>query len=405
VTVHDRLRATTTEIDKIMYPVSPLALPPLHAPARRGLRIPRTVPSLLVPFAAAAAVIALTVSLVSVRALPGMNRPGASPSAAVGGNSATAGIPKYAVLLVQDRSHQRRDAVLADTRTGKALGTVVPPSGYTFSGVAAAENGKFFVIDAASLLLKPHQDLKSIWFELTPAGVLRLNRLKVPGHGLNTQVGGFAVSPDGSTLAAMYVTAGQVSSQLTLATYSLATGRQLHAWTGAFRWSVMSGGGLDELVRLSWLDDGRTLAFEAHSLPTTMSVYLLDTARPGHALFSASRLVFTLSGNADTAWAPLPLLTPDGRTVWAALLKQPVRIAAYSTATGKPRYIVDLPPGIGSAGILWAGSATRAIVATYAKSSAGIAAGVVTPGKFTPLRLPFTGSSRSVFGDYAAIAF
>lgn len=416
MTIHDRLRATTQEIDKIMYPVRPLALPPAGAPARpRGARAPRTLPSWVLPFAAAAAVVAVAVSLVAVRALPGSPGQGTSPSAAPPA-AALARIPRYAVLLalpgIEDWTIATRPgptqtspaiptvaaeqiwttAVLADTRTGKTLATVRPPSGYAFAGVAGTGNGRAFVLDAtprpvAGVRLPAHT-----WFELTPRGALR--RLPVPV--LSGFVVGVAVSPDGATLAVAYRPGIPSGDMVTLATYSLGTGRLLRTWTGP------KGPFFLTPVRLSWLADGRTLAYQG--VADLRTVYLLDTTRPGDTLPGTSRAVLTAPlGNAIGG----PLVAPDGHSVWSAASLKQLRVSTYSTATGKLLRVMYSAPVL-TASVLWAESATTAIVAAFDRAGAparGSEIGVVTQGKFTPLRLPLTPQGVNIAYTFSTIAF
>jgi hypothetical protein len=284
--------------------------------------------------------------------------------------------------------------VLADTRTGKTLATVRPPSGYAFTNVAGAGNGRAFVLDAtprpvAGVRLPAHT-----WFELTPRGALR--RLPVPV--LSGFVVGVAVSPDGATLAVAYRPGIASGDAVTLATYSLGTGRLLRTWTGP------KGPFFLTPVRLSWLADGRTLAYQG--VTDLRTVHLLDTTRPGDTLPGTSRTVFT---------APLgneiggPLVTPDGHAVWSAAAagQKPLRVSTYSTATGKLLRVMYSAPML-SASVLWAESATTAIVATFDRAGAparGLEIGVVTQGKFTPLRLPLDPRGADFSYGFSTIAF
>jgi len=419
VTIHDRLRATTQEIDEIMYPVRPLALPPAGAPARlRGARAPRALPSWVMPFAAAAAIVAVAVSLVAVRALPGAPQRGTSPSAAPPA-AALAGLPRYAVLLkpqgggpwvtvmVQGPTQASvleslptqtlTYAVLADTRTGKTLTTVRPPSGYTFTGVTGAGNGRAFVLDATQRKLAGGRPPTHIWFELTPRGTPR----RLPAPVLSGYVDGIAVSPDGATLAVSYLPGALSGSVITLATYSLGTGRLLRTWTGPKRPYFVAGG--DASVRLSWLADGRTLAYQG--VADFRTVYLLDTTKPGDTLPGTSRAVFTTPVNA-TYSAGEPLVASDGQAVWLAVGLRPLSVSTYSTATGKLLHVMYSARMLAS--VLWAESATTAIAAVYDRAGAparGTEIGVVTQGKFTPLHLPLAPQGIANSYGFSTIAF
>jgi hypothetical protein len=407
VTVEDHLRAAAKEIDKIMYPVSPLALPPIGAPAPARSRTARTRrtwsprpawPSWLLPMVAAVAVVAVALSLVAVRDLPGARH--ASPSAPSSVrlplppvSTKPVAIPRYAVFVAAQGMGQPRAIVVTDTRTGRAIFTLKPRSGATFSGVAGAGDDRTFVVDEMPFAGKPGAHVWSL-LRITPGAahpvkVTALPHLAQPG---STQNLGLAVSPNGATLAVLSQPgAGTKLGPVTLQTFSLVTGLASHTWTT----SKPGEGGIldfDNEATLSWLSDNRTLAFQTGYLRfKPQTIFLLDTASTGHALLANSRPIFTMPGDEFTCWTAL--LTPDGHTAFCTGAspneKAPgeTAVTAYSTATGKPQRVLYRARMDGE--LFWAGSATQAIIMMLGHPSAKDpkelvdVLGVVTPNKFT----------------------
>jgi hypothetical protein len=97
MTVKDRLRATTEAISGTMTEVRPLTLPPEGPVRTRPPREPRRWPDWAVPLTAAAVVVALALTLVSIREAG--RRPSAASGAEAGQPGASvagfAGVPKY----------------------------------------------------------------------------------------------------------------------------------------------------------------------------------------------------------------------------------------------------------------------------------------------------------------------
>jgi hypothetical protein len=427
VTVEERLRATTEAVTETMRPVRPLDLQPDAAAARaraerRLPRQPRRWPGWLIPLAAAMAVIAVAATLVTVRGLtargPGPGSAPASPPAA----TSSASVPRYYVEIgpIGRDGRPTQTAVLADTRTGKQLATFSPPPDHFFSYTAAAADDNTFVLLASPSFGVPRSkaaQLASVWYVLRlPSGApqrARLTRVPVAALSADTAALGLAVSPDGRTLAVLLQVISHVGSKKTLVyhlavrTYSLATGQALRTWSDPAGPLSPTGPGT---FNVSWLDDGRTIAFAAATRTVPEGIRFLDTTKPGTSLTADSRPVF--SASASRACSTM-LLTPDGKAVIcgtyapdnAACAAGQLEVTAYSVATGKLERVLyqyrgGCQPG-GSAQVIWAPSGTLAIGATFVGSAQHNVVGLMAPGKFTALPFPSNGADY----DAGTIAF
>jgi len=423
VSVEERLRATTEAVTAAMRPVRPLDLPPEPSAARsaarpRRVRPARRWPGWLVPVAAAAAVIAVAATLVAVRHLSGAGPVPRVTPAATSTAALPDGVPRYYVALSRPGTSKGgtpvRNAFLADAGTGQRLATLNPPSDALFTGVAASADDKTFVLDAVAgpglgTSGSSHADTSSvpqshIFFvlRLTPGAAhqVRLTRVPIAASFTHTSIGGLAVSPDGRTLAIIFqVYLGDATpGPETLRTYSLATGRELRSWTEPVPSSQSSGiPGLDSFDRLSWLGDGRTLAFAYSALAAHPVLRTVRTDGPGTDLIADSRPVFPVPADCY-----LPLMTADGQavicgteTVNHGCVKGQPELTAYAVATGKLERVLYRYPGgacISSfAQAEWARSGTLAI-GNIQISRPGVPSapgtsifGAITPNEFTSL--------------------
>lgn len=418
MSVEDRLRATTEAVTAAMSPVRSLDLPPdpsaTRAPARpRQARPPRRWPGWLIPLAAAMAVIAVAATLVAIRNLSGPGSRPAPPATSTSAAPPTGGVPRYYVGLdlMGRNGMPTQNAALADTNSGKQLATLKPPPNDMFSYAAAAADDKTFVLLAAPLPVAASKvPLSSYytWYVLRlPPGApqrSRLTRVPIAAPPANTPVIGLAVSPDGRTLAVLFQVsghgggAGQFAYHLMVRTYSLATGQALRTWTDPAGALSPTGPGT---FNVSWLDDGRTLAFASATRTAPQGIRFLNTTSPGTSLVSDSRLVF--SSPANDACGSL-LLTPDGKAAICgtyapnpgSCAKGQLEVTAYTVATGKLdrvlyRYRGPCQPS-GTAQVMWAGSGMLAIGAIWVGSARDNRVGLMSPGKFTPLPIVSSGS-------------
>jgi hypothetical protein len=438
VSVEERLRATTEAVTAAMRPVRPLDLPASVSDARAAAgpsraRPPRRWPGWLVPVAAAAAVIAVAALLVAVRNSSGTrSKPPVTP-AATSTAALPSGAPRYYVALSHFGTSKDgtpapvRNAFLADAGTGQRLATLNPPSDALFTGTAASADDKTFVLDAvAGPGLGTSSSTHSVTSSAVPAShiffVLRLTpgaahqvqltRVPIAASFTYTSIGGLAVSPDGRTLAVIFQTGKASLGPITLRTYSLATGQELRSWTEpvpSSQGSAIPGG--DNYDRLSWLGDGRTLAFVYPAFGAHPVLRTVRTDSPGTDLVAESRPVFPVP-----AGCYLPLMTSDGQAVICGArvsndgcVKGQPELTAYSVATGKLERVLYRYAGggciSGGAQAEWARSSTLAIgdieiskPGTPPPPGTSIFA-VITPAAFTSL--PLTGGG----GTPGAIAF
>jgi hypothetical protein len=422
--VADRTRAAMDAITSQVDSAPPLPLPP-PAVAGRRWRAPspwRRWGLWLTPAAAAAAVIALAVSLVIVRDA-GHRAPTASPAA----------VPRYYValpgLLYPGITAQgARNAVVGDTFSGKRPATVPAPAGWTFVSVSAAADDLTFVVGASQNRTAVATDA-SRWYliRLTPgsAHFATLRELPIPPP----ERPGFiptsmALSPDGTMLALMQ---GMFPPQLRI--YSTATGALLHTWSTSLRGTANFG---TSVFSPSWTSDGRQLAFQESG----KNIRLLQVNQ-GHDLLADSRVVWSMPAspgrpagvtatrpfgcNRDYSLATLPslLVTGDGKTVVcgaSGVFRAPGSssrndvcpaippwneggVVEYSTATGKVtrtlyRSQSNCVPTSSPVQLLWTSDSGDAAIGYFQFCSLACSGptvkrfGVFTAGKFTPLPAP-----------------
>jgi hypothetical protein len=443
VSIDDRIRTAIGATAATVREIPPLALPddlpgtaPLPARPRRrsrragltrpGGRGPRGLGTWLIPLAAAAAVLAVAATLAALRDIPGTRptpdgSPGPASTAAPTAAPLPAGpaVPRYGVTLSVEGRVPIRNAIVVDARTGKHLGVFAPPANATFAGLAAAQDDKTFILDAMTFWDPPRTGPPShIWYllRLAPGSAhpARLTRIPIAGSFSAAEIVGLAISPDERTLAILFqpdvidVSVKTPPGPITLRTYSLATGKALRTWTEPVP-SSAAGTTLDSdnTDSLTWLADGRTLAFTYPSFAARQTVRTLDTASPGANLVADSRPAFQVP--AGRACGSL-LMTPDGQTVicgtstgaGGGCAKGQPEFDAYSVATGQLDRVLYRHQGscaLGSATVEWAGTGSLAIglVETFKSVSISVPAkdanvvGVVTPGELTLLHVSLTG--------------
>ena len=305
-------------------------------------------------------------------------------------------IPRYYVSLkdagTSPQGAVERNAFLADTRTGKRLAIFKPPSDALFTYAVGSSDGRTFVLEAAAgpgygpsgNVRLVSKGATALWYVLrVPPGTAqqaRLTRIPIASSFAGTGTLGLAVSPDGRTLAILSLTGESPQKVIKprppvvlLRTYSVATGRLLRTWTAAV--SSWVGPPAD----LTWLDDGRTVAFVAPTNAQQEYIRTLDTTRPGTSLVAGSRPVFALPRLCSS-----PLLAADGKSVICgtttalpgakpACNKGGIQLAAYSVATGKLERVLYRYSGDcswGTALMVWAKSGTLAIAAIVVTKSA-----------------------------------
>jgi hypothetical protein len=443
VSIDDRIRTATEATAATVREIRPLTLPDELAPARqRRLRSQQTRRGWggwLVPLAAAVAVIVVAAILVAVRDLPGVGHASAPTPAGHGGG--VAGLPRYGVMLTKTTAKippqwgsgdvEVSDLSVIDTRTGKQVALVKHPANFGFTAVSGAADDRTFAVSAVSYALQPlpgtnrTEDIR-VWYLLRIAPgssqPVQLTRLPIPVQPGEAVINGLALSPDGRTLAVLdWCTvpgACYRGAPGTLQLYSVATGKALRVWT----WGTLpdpvpsygdSYGFSQNSAGLTWLADGRTLAFTYYAHGQAPAVRTLDTTRPGNDLVADSRRAFTLPSSGSDACSEAQL-TRDGQTVVCgtqvstnsgcdSVTKETLEIDAYSAATGKRERILYrytghcTQDGIGALGWVGPGNTVVAMVDAgilkdFPYDNTAVSVGVVTQGKLVPLlpaALPF----------------
>ena len=434
MSVEDRLRtATRTRADLVRD------IPPLDLPARKPVRLPRVSrarwSAWMAPVTAAAVVVALAITLVSLRAA--RNEPPVSPAGTgQSGTSAAVVPPKYYAAL-DDPFETGFSAVDAhavglawglSTRTTQT--TIAPPPGQTFVGVTAAADGRTFVVAAESFPM-PTGHLSTAlvaWYLLRIGPGVKeptLTKLSIPGQPTGTQISGLALSPDGSELAVMFQrgvwsansTFSSTAGPLTLSVYSVSAGKAVRTWTQPTNGSPGGyGWGWDRSINgsITWLAGGQALAFadgtysRENALPPVFSdvkIRTIDLASPSGDLVADSKVVFSSVNHAcDTTLE----LTADGKTVVcgtfvsgsAGAKKSSAydpEILEYSVATGESRLVYRLSGACnwGMADVLWMSADGSTLIGslysqTYGSHLAIIRkqfTGLITKGTGKPINL------------------
>ncbi|HEY7265784.1 MAG TPA: hypothetical protein VH589_30395 [Trebonia sp.] len=428
--VADRTRAAMDAITSQVDSAPPLPLPP-PAVAGRRWRAPspwRRWGLWLTPAAAAAAVIALAVSLVIVR---DAGRP--APPTPV---TPVAGVPRYYVALpgvneaaanayesgqgITNPPPGAAEAIVGDTFSGRRLASLPAPAGWKLVSVASAGDDRTFVVGAYKTN-PPRLPTATNWYliRLTPGSASFATMRELPISSPSGFNGTWtALSPDGTMLAL----AGTPSERIYI--YSTATGAVLRTWSTSLRGS--------NAYALAWTSGGRQLAFRAGG--SRPGIRLLQVGDPGHDWLADSRLVWSLPAGPNlipsrTAERPfgcgdpvLPsfLVTGDGTMVVcgaSGVFRQPGNlgnstcpaIAAwndfgvleYSTATGKLTRTLyrgesSCVPTSSPVQLLWTSDSGDAAIGYLLFSGSGpgsrpvLRFGAFTRGKFTALPAPPT---------------
>jgi hypothetical protein len=326
--VEDQIRAATRAEAETLREVRPLRLPPapgalpgpgFSAPARRARRFRPWI----APVTAAAAVIALAISLVLVRDIP--NGPAVPAAPPASSNPVPA---RYVVIAAPRPGAAPTRAVVRDTFTGAIVASVSAPAGEDWLGVTAAADDRTFVLSAARVAAAPYppeSNPPAAWYELRlpVSGAAVLRKLAIPATPGTGYLEGLALSPDGTKLAALvYQLSGQSESAV-LRAYSVATGAVLHTWstTMMFTWF--------QETSLSWMADGNQLAFSyqwQNGGARDAVVRMVQVTGSGHDLIADSRLVWSAQAPGPGKTYPLscsvdgllPTLAENGKAVVCA---------------------------------------------------------------------------------------
>ena len=434
MSVEDRLRtATRARADLVRD------LPPLDLPARKLVRLPRASrarwSAWMTPVTAAAVVVALAITLVSLRAV--RNEPPVSPAGSgQSGTSAAVAPPKYYAAL--DDPFETGFSDVDAHAVGLAWGlstrstqtTIAPPPGQTFVGVTAAADGRTFVVAAESFPMPTghYSTALEAWYLLRIGPGVKeptLTKLPIPGQPTGTQISGLALSPDGSELAVMFQrgvwsaqnTLSSTAGPLTLSVYSMSTGQAVRTWTQPTNGSPAGyGWGWDRSINssITWLAGGQALAFAdgtyspGSGIPPVFSdvkIRTIDLASPSGDLVADSKVVFS---SVNHGCATTLELTADGKTVVcgtfvsgsAGAKKSSAydpEILEYSVATGESHLMYRLNGACnwGTADVLWMSADGSTLIGSlYSQTDGSHLAiirkqftGLITKGTGQPINL------------------
>jgi len=254
-------RAMRELADTVTY-APPLRLAPRRR-ARRGSGLTLRDRWVLraVPFAAAVAVIALALALVTIRDIPdGSVVPPTSPK------PTPSGVPTYYAALIKASGEQTapEQIVIGETLTGKRVATIAPPAGTTFAGITGAADDRTFVVDTQPGSLDPESEpwQPRTWYLLRidpgAANSATLTSLPIPETAAGTDVNAIAISPDGTELAVAQQpnSLSHPDARVYLRVYSVASGAVLRSWSSAAGGQFFGGtkySGPDSNLALAWI--------------------------------------------------------------------------------------------------------------------------------------------------------
>jgi hypothetical protein len=426
MSVEDRLRTAARARANLVTAIRPLELPAREPIRLRPAPGPRRWVAWAAPAAAAALVVGLAVTLVSIRQA---GHQSSAPSVAAGqsGGSVTsfAGVPKYYAALYDpsatafndETTAQPVELVVGQTGSSQRLATVTPPSGQSFVGVTAEESDTAFIVAAEPFPVRAGMNsLPAVaWYVVRIAPGhgqgATVTKLPIPGEPSGSQVDGVAVSPDGTKLAIMYqpdVWIGNPNQgELTLSIYSVATGQALRTWTQQTKGFPAGYGwywGRYANSSMTWLSDGHTLAFDdginngedgppAGATFGGVKLRTINTDRPSGDLLAGSKVVYT---PASFHACDMMQLTANGKTVVCGYYEGDFakrssafdpKITEYSLATGRPTLVYRYPGSfnLGFADVLWMNADGSTIV-----GSAWTQDGVTVNHQFKNPSVPYT---------------
>ena len=418
MSIEDRVRTATRAGASLIRDVRPLGAP---APVRlrhRPERAPRRWVNWGVPLAAAAAVVAIALTLVAVRQ-PGTPSPAASQS---GTATPSANVPRYYVAFQNDAAAKAYGPlIVGDGLTGKVIGTVSRPSGLSFASVQGTSDDRTFVVLAAGP--STSAGLPSYtWYLLRIApGSAQPQLIKLPIR-LPGFIASYALSPDGRELAVESQPNAPLGNLTTLGIYSVSSGKTLRAWTT----STKIAAGVTTST-LSWLSGGRQLVFSAGQYTTgseyNLELRALDVTGAGNDLMAASRILFTINNPGPADCVSLHI-TPDGGTAVCATqynlltgggsnagcANGGVEFTAYSVRTGRPVRVLYQYRGAchnGIATTLWTNASASSIIGVTMINWANeggkqsVQVDVITDGHLHPLKIAKSISPQ----NYASLAF
>jgi hypothetical protein len=299
------------ELQHEAHKVQPELLRPLQVPTRRPSWSPR-----LLPFTAAAAVIAVITAGALVTGLTAAHKPAVS-------GSVPASLPRFYVTTSSGPGGRGIQAVVRASASGKVTGTVPLPSaipvewadsGGTFVTAAADDRSFIIGVQGGQSPTKTGLDLHLFRFAISAAGKPGHLTELAPAPMDNETTEGIALSPDGKLLAVSLMSDSAGNLAPTIQVLNLATGTT-RTWTVPTRnYPYLIG-------PPSWADGSRVIAFswlnadQSGLMAAPRGIRLLDINAPGDNLLAGTLIVprgVVAAGSLVSA-----LITPDGRDVIA----------------------------------------------------------------------------------------
>ena len=459
--VHAAMSAAADLAAQEIRSAPPLRLPSEPSPGKRRARTPRRWIRWGPPLTAAAVVVALAVSLVTIRdiqngpAVPGKgSASAAAPVTIPHFTGETGGVPRYYVALKPLDGSGHNAIVVGDSVTGKMLAAFAPPAKTTFQDVsAAADNRTFSVVALTSPtgnfgFINGHATLTASWYQVRlspgtarPATLTRLPIKTVswvtPSHPeINPRPGQIfatALSGSGQELAVADIPDIPAANATPrdwqeVKVFSVATGRLLRDWIGhdptsnlSTAVSVTFSGIPMGTPDLTWIDGDQSIALATSyqaaktqggaSQTVTGMVRRLNLAGPANGNLIADSAVLwsgTLSGAGGCLGAGWPpQLSADGRTLTCvtgygsgSLSFDTEPLAAGTTASTRPTVAYQVKAkqvetdGWLETDFLWVSPSADEFIVQWVSGGTDLvlpdnaAAGVVSLGKYTPLRIP-----------------
>jgi hypothetical protein len=444
VSLEERVRAATRAAAGTVEQIPDLA-PPETAPRRPT--VPRRLRPWLAPLAAAAAVVALAIAVVTVKVIQNGGVVSQNPTAV----APIAGVPEYYVATSWLPAYGAQGLLVADTFTGKTI-AVPPPAAHTeLLLVTGAGDDRTFVAYGGSTV---HGGMPGLWYKVTlapgTARPVRLTHLPIAQPG---SIDAMALSASGGELAV--VTTNVALTEDYLDVYSMATGRMLRSWSTTDLLAFSHGYSVEASApAFTWTDGDRAITFPAlravkqpHSGQTTyvQEIRALDLNDRGSDLMAGSRVIWSTSSTTSppskNVVTPVSTAFPGGEPgpmpcgafypMVSANGKTATCTAAASTGTGGPsgttwltyslpdqladlgggtavyRSTVRLPAGYSlDVETLWVSASGSAMLAAWTVSPPPIRTmggnqtspdhspqpqvhfGVISQGSFTPLPAP-----------------
>ena len=301
-------------------------------PRHRG-RGPRFRWSWGAPLLAAVAVVALAVSLVTVKDLPnGRVAPRATAVAPAEGR-----LPEYYVALhpVSGQSGAPNGLVVGETRTGGTVAYISPPPGSTFVSVSGAADDRTFAVAATPTSGSAGLDVRFYLLTTIPGKPFPSRLTQLPIQPLPGVIA-IALSASGKELAVAMASESVTGTGIReLHVYSVSTGWPVRSWSTVSTSAVVSdampgvrpGQYPGQYPALSWIDGDRAIAFPVLSKSGGTPRYLLevrsvDVTPAGGDLMTDSKVIEDLGGDphpTGSCGTFFPVLNGNGTTLFCLL--------------------------------------------------------------------------------------